>query len=194
MKTVRHTIFGVGEVVKKEDKENRTHITVRFENGKEARFSIPDSFMMGTLVAEGDLAKEVEGAIAEKKARELERLLQISRTCENLCRKTAQSYGEKQPRLVGVANSIKEAYEQYLIQAGYETETPSGAPSTVYSYIGAIERHVLEEEHFTWEMLQNEIDSVVEKYDVGGAKEHVGAKSNKTVINALKRFQEFVNL
>ena len=31
------------------------------------------------------------------------------------------------------------------------------------------------------------------KYDIGGTKEEFGCKSNKTVINALRRFEEFVN-
>ena len=192
MQTVRHTIFGVGDVVKKEVKENNIHITVMFENGKESRFSIPESFTVGMLTAEGDLIEEVEAAINEKKMREQENLRRISAAPETF-RLTTCGYGKKHPKPVDVNGSMEAAYEQYLVQAGYETKTPSGAPSTVYSYIGAIARHVLEEEHITWEMLRDDIDTIIAKYDVGGTKEQIGAKSNKTVINALKRFQELVN-
>lgn len=42
-------------------------------------------------------------------------------------------------------------------------------------------------------MLKSSIDSILPIYDVGGKKEHIDAKSNCTVINALRRFAEFVN-
>ena len=79
----------------------------------------------------------------------------------------------------------------YLIDAGYKIETDSGYDSTVYSYAKAAES-VTKEECVTWFDLENNIDDIVAKYDVGGAREDFGAKSNKTVINALKRFKEFV--
>ena len=41
-------------------------------------------------------------------------------------------------------------------------------------------------------MLKNDIDNIIKLYDVGGAKERIGAISNSTVINALRRFSEFV--
>jgi hypothetical protein len=92
-----------------------------------------------------------------------------------------------------VSGPIATAFEAYLINEGYATETPSGHPSTVYSYISAIENDVLDEEHISWDMLKSNIDSILPIYDVGGKKEHIGAKSNYTVINALRRFAEFVN-
>ena len=48
------------------------------------------------------------------------------------------------------------------------------------------------EEGISWETLKTNIATIVPRYDVGGAKELFGAKSNKTYINALKRFAEFV--
>lgn len=194
MSRVNHKIFGVGEVIGREISNDTILITVRFENGKESIFSIPESFMLGVMAAEGSLKEEVETAIAEKKLREQERLQSIctttvvSRSGSNCIR------GRKSAKPVAVKGAIETAYETFLIKAGYETETPGGAPSTVYSYSGAIARHVLEEEHMTWESLQYNIGDIVKKYDVGGSKEHIGIKSNKTVINALKRFNEFVNL
>ena len=93
---------------------------------------------------------------------------------------------------VTVKGSIEKSFEVYLLNAGYCGYTASGTPSTVFSYIRAIKK-VLEAEGLSWYTLQNNIENIVPIYDIGGAKQHIGAKSNCTVINALKRFQEFVN-
>lgn len=87
---------------------------------------------------------------------------------------------------------IKE-YEKYLISIGYKQTTPSGHPSTVYQYLKAI-RTVCDEESINLIGLKENISTIILKYDVGGEKEAIGAKSHKTVINALKRFEEFLNL
>ena len=68
MQTVKHKVLGVGEVIGREVKENGTYITVRFENGKEMRVAIPDSFVVGIMEAEGTLRDEVDAAIAKKRA------------------------------------------------------------------------------------------------------------------------------
>jgi hypothetical protein len=87
---------------------------------------------------------------------------------------------------------IAESYEEYLIKEGYSLETDSGNPSTVYAYANAVQS-VIEEEKTTWNALRTNISTIVKKYDIGGTKEEFGCKSNKTVINALRRFEEFVN-
>lgn len=84
-------------------------------------------------------------------------------------------------------------YEKYLISIGYKQTTPSGHPSTVYQYLKAI-RNVCDEECIGLIGLKENINAIITKYDVGGEKEIIGAKSHKTVINALKRFEEFLNL
>jgi hypothetical protein len=84
------------------------------------------------------------------------------------------------------------AFEIYLIMEGYKVKTDSGDPSTVYSYVNAVES-VLEEEGLTWDALKANISATVSKYDVGGEKETFGAKSNRTVISALKCFENYVN-
>lgn len=38
----------------------------------------------------------------------------------------------------------------------------------------------------------NNIDKIVQDYDIGGKKSELGNKSHRSVINALKRFQEFI--
>ena len=194
MQTVNHKIYGVGEVINKETTEGGTFITVKFESGKEARFSIPYSFTLGIMVANGDLKEEVDAVIAEKKAREQARLERLKAASALVATSTPSNrYGRTPTKPMTIKSSLETAFEEYLIAAGYETETPSGHPSTVYAYSGAIERHVLENKHTTWAVLRSDIDNIVKKYDVGGKFEHIGALSNNTVINALKRFREFVN-
>ena len=192
MQTVNHKIYGVGEVV---GRANASQITVRFKNGREIVLSIPASFQTGVICAEGSLKDEVEAAIAEKKAREAARLSEmISRV--NAEREIAvRPAGRRNVAAVSAETTdpIQLEYERYLISKGYETTTPSGYDSTVYSYSGGITRHVLENEHISWAGLKSNIGDIIKKYDVGGAMEEIGAKSNSTVINALKRFDEFVN-
>ena len=193
MQTVNHKIYGVGEVINKETTEGGIYITVKFDSGKEARFSIPDSFTLGIMVANGDLKEEVDAAIAEKKAREEARLEELKAMSAVVATSTPSNrHGRTPATPVTVRDSIEIAFEEYLVNAGYCEYTATGNHSTVLSYIHAIKK-VLEEEGLSWYSLQNDIENIVPIYDIGGAKQHVGAKSNCTVINALKRFQEFVN-
>ncbi len=86
---------------------------------------------------------------------------------------------------------MKERFRNYLLTKGYSELTPSGNPSTVYDYIKRIDR-VCEWESVNWEILGTRIEQVVLLYDQGGAKEELGNKSHRAVINALRRFNEFV--
>ena len=86
---------------------------------------------------------------------------------------------------------MKEQFRRFLIEAGYKETTPSGHPSTVYDYLKRIDK-VCEWENATWETLANRIGQIVTMYDVGGQKEDLGKKSHSAVINALRRYQEFV--
>ena len=146
MQTVTHKIYGVGEVINKETTENGSYITVNFESGKEARFSIPDSFTLGIMEADGDLKDEVNSAIAEKKAREQARLEEL-KAASAVIAPVAPSHrhGRTPTTPVTVKGSIELAFEEYLVNAGYCEYTASGNPSTVFSYIHAIKK-VLEEE------------------------------------------------
>ena len=193
MQTVTHKIFGIGEVIAKEVKENDIYITVRFTSGKEMRLAV-QSFEDGFATAEGDLKEEIEKVISEKKVLEAKRHADfIAATRARITTAAGYASGRKASSKMVVSGPIATAFEAYLINEGYATETPSGHPSTVYSYISAIENDVLDEEHISWDMLKSNIDSILPVYDVGGKKEHIGAKSNYTVINALRRFAEFVN-
>lgn len=85
---------------------------------------------------------------------------------------------------------VKE-FATYLVGRGYKLTTPSGAFSTVYSYIKAID-DVCGWEGLNWETLAERIVEIAPRYNVGGPKEDLGNKSHRTVINALLRFKEFV--
>lgn len=86
---------------------------------------------------------------------------------------------------------MKKAFEEYLVKHGYKKVTESGNPSTVYSYCRGID-FVAREEGLDWDSLAEHIERIVPQYDTGGIKQPLGEKSRKTVINALKRFSEFL--
>ena len=87
--------------------------------------------------------------------------------------------------------NLKEQFEEYLISLGYSVETPKRHPSTVYDYCKRVER-VCSVEKLTWESLAEQIDFIVSEYDIGGIKENDGKKSHNAVINALKRYCDFI--
>lgn len=86
---------------------------------------------------------------------------------------------------------MKKAFESYLKECGYTIQTPSGNPSTVYDYCRRIDA-VARNEGLSWEEMVARIDDILPQYDNGGSKQHLGVKSHRSVINALKRFSEFV--
>ena len=86
---------------------------------------------------------------------------------------------------------MKEDFEAYLVARGYKQVTPSGKPSTVYDYCRRID-FIVQEERCTWQELAEKIDDILPCYDSGGSKEGLGRLSHSAVINALKRFSEFI--
>jgi len=87
---------------------------------------------------------------------------------------------------------MKNDFKNYLIKNGYKEYTPSGHPSTVFQYIKSID-FVCDIEYRSWIMLASNIDFYINLYDVGGEKEYLGMTSHRTIINALKRFKEFLD-
>ena len=83
-------------------------------------------------------------------------------------------------------------FRKYLVEKGYKEYTPSGLESTVGQYIDAVEK-VLEEERMSIEEFNRRINEICCLYDIGGAKESIGERGHRTVINALKRYREFIN-
>ena len=86
---------------------------------------------------------------------------------------------------------MKKGFENFLAKQGYKLTTPGRKPSTVYDYLKRIDK-VCEWESTSWEGLANSIGVIVKIYDVGGEKEDFGKKSHRAVINALKRYQEYI--
>ena len=68
MNMVRHNVFGLGEVIRREEVNGFTYLSVRYENGKEVKLGIPFSFENGAVEALGSLKDEVDQAIAERQA------------------------------------------------------------------------------------------------------------------------------
>lgn len=84
-----------------------------------------------------------------------------------------------------------DGFKSYLKRCGYTEYTPSGLPSTVYDYIGRIQK-VLEWESMTLSELNQNINKLCHEYDIGGTKQELGNKSHRAVINALKRYREYL--
>lgn len=193
MSTLKHRVFGTGEIVNRE----RNIITVRFDNdGAKKNFSIPQSFMGDFFVEiDDELRSEVNAAIeAKRKAVEATRASAQAIQAKALDQATGsgRKRSVKTPANVKAGGAIEDDFEKFLVDSGYSVVTPSGLPSTVFAYVRSIYL-VLDEEGITWQTLKTEISKLIPVYDEGGAKEHIGSKSNASVINALRRFEEFVN-
>lgn len=65
-------------------------------------------------------------------------------------------------------------------------------PKVVFGYARAVEK-VLEEERMSIEEFNRRINEICCLYDIGGAKESLGERGHRTVINALKRYREFID-
>lgn len=89
---------------------------------------------------------------------------------------------------------MKEEFENYLLDFGYKETTPSGGKSTVPQYVDSIDKIVQWEHLGSWEQLVPKLPILLREYETGGIKEHLGARSKRTVINALKRFADFIDL
>lgn len=83
-------------------------------------------------------------------------------------------------------------FKDFLKDQGYSEFTQSGNPSTVYDYSKRVEEIREREGLENLDELANNIDKLVNKYDENGLERAFGEKSHRAYINALKRFQEFV--
>ena len=143
MDMVKHKQFGMGEVVSKEVVGDYTYITALFDAGKEMRFALPHSFETGAVEALGSLKDEVDQAIAERQAR-----LAATTPAAAPSAPAKRAAAKTMP-----TGPIPSAFEQYLIDQGYAIETDSGYPSTVYSYLNAVES-IRVDEGISWDSLK----------------------------------------
>ena len=84
----------------------------------------------------------------------------------------------------------KERFTRWLVKKGYPEYTPAGRNSTARDYPYRVEK-VCADEGISWDTLSAQIDEIVRAYDRGGRKEAEGNRSNRAVINALKRYREY---
>ncbi|MBO6880559.1 hypothetical protein [Winogradskyella sp.] len=90
-------------------------------------------------------------------------------------------------------SDILENFKKYLVKRGYSDITPSGLPSTTTDYSKRRIPKICERENITLNELSKNINHYIDKYDKFGSEFEFGKKSNNAYINALKRFQEFLN-
>lgn len=83
-------------------------------------------------------------------------------------------------------------FEKYLEDKGYSKLTPSGLPSTTVDYAQRRIPQICKRENVTVDVLAQNIDKYVKKYDITGTESAYGNKSKRAYINSLKRFQEFL--
>ena len=193
MGTVKHKRFGEAKIIHRDG----DRITIKYDkSGMEAELKIPESFTVGIFEIDADLQREVDAALEaqeeKRRAERAERAAQRERVQVVHAPVAETNRSRKKPAKVKVKEAIEISFEEYLIASGYSEETPSGAPSTVNAYLNAVAL-ILDAEHLTWQSLIDQISMVVALYDIGGAKEDIGSKSNYTYINALRRFEDFVN-
>lgn len=88
---------------------------------------------------------------------------------------------------------MKEKFREYLVQNHYREYTGNGVPSTIDKYVNSVNK-VCCREGLTWEEAAYCIDDLVSDYDKGGKNEEFGNNSNRTVINALKKYRDYIDV
>ena len=87
---------------------------------------------------------------------------------------------------------MKEKLREYLVRNHYREYTKKGVPSTIDKYVNSVDEVCCREE-LTWEEAAFCIDDLVSDYEKGGKNEAFGNRSNSTVINALKKYRDYIN-
>ena len=194
MLTIQHKKYGEGKVINKETRENGIILTVQFGDGSKRRF-VAESFRIGAVIADGALKEEIDMIIASQQAAKTAWRNSVAAAAAAPVATAPVSsgrHGRTPKHKVATKGLIQEQYEIYLEAAGYPVIGISGNCSTVPQYSRAVDK-VVEREGLNWHQLKNDIANIVKKYDKNGSEEDYGNRGNKTVINALKRFQEFVS-
>ena len=87
---------------------------------------------------------------------------------------------------------IYEKFKDYLVFCGYKEFTTKGSGSTAFNYPTRISYIVWYENYKSCIDVIKNIKCLLKEYDIGGLREEIGQKSHASVINALKRFNEFL--
>ncbi len=86
----------------------------------------------------------------------------------------------------------EQKFMDWLKQEDYKDWTGTGYPSTIYQYVGAIKRVMAKENIESLSDLTQHIQLLIRKYGPYGPMKEYGSSSHNTVINALKRFMDFL--
>ena len=194
MATVRHKWFGTAEIIRREG----DRIFIKYhKSGNVVELKMPDSFTLGIFEVDADLQREVDAAVESKK--EAERVARATREAERARMQTATIAHRSGTRRTGrtftsiqLTGDYETDFESFMLKNGYSAKTENDTKSTVYSYASSV-KAVMNEEGLTWAELYHRISDVASEYDVGGSKSEIGDRGNRTVINALRRFEDFVN-
>ena len=196
MATVIHKWFGTAQIIRREG----DLIVIQYDKtGTKSNLKFPDSFLTKPclFVLDSKLQSEVD-AIVEAR-REDARILREEKEAQRAQEKAATITHHSGTRRTGrtftsvqLTGDYEKDFETFMLKNGYSEKTENDTKSTVYSYVSSV-KAVMNEEGLTWAELYHRISNIASVYDIGGAKEEMGDRGNRTVINALRRFEDFVN-
>ena len=86
----------------------------------------------------------------------------------------------------------KDDFINYLRKEGYKEWSQNGNKTTIPEYVYSIERVMKLEGVETWSEFTDHIQTCLFKYGEYGEMSEFGKESHSTVINALKRFMEYL--
>lgn len=86
----------------------------------------------------------------------------------------------------------KDDFIEYLRKEQYKEYSETGNYSTIPHYVYWIERVMKNENMDTWSELTDHIQRLIKEYGEFGKKKNFGEQGHATVINALKRFSDYL--
>ena len=193
---VIHDKIGNGTAIGYCVREENTFLKVRFSNGENREFVFPDQFVLHLKATEPEVQNQIKEIINDflnpVKKREVEKKpINDYGFGYRYDLQDFPEHGQVDLQQREKSRLLKARFNQYLILEGYRSKSLSGNPSTIPQYVSSVEK-VCEREGCTWTLLASRIGIIVHRYDIGGREEEFGNLSHRTVVNALKRFQEFI--
>lgn len=194
MKTLKHKWLGTATIIRREG----DRMTIKYDKSdSEVILKMPDSFVSGMFLIDDELQREVDAALEEKKeAARIEREARDAQRAEAQSTTITHRSGTRRSgrifTRVQLTGDYEKDFESFMLKNGYSAKTENDTKSTVYAYVNSV-KSVMSDEGIDWTSLVKQISSIASVYDIGGAKEEIGDRGNRTVINALRRFEDFVN-
>lgn len=194
MKTLKHKWLGTATIIRREG----DRMTIKYDKSdSEVILKMPDSFVSGMFLIDDELQREVDAALEEKKeAARIEREARDAQRAEAQSTTITHRSGTRRSgrifTRVQLTGDYEKDFESFMLKNGYSAKTENDTKSTIYAYVNSV-KSVMSDEGIDWTSLVKQISSIASVYDIGGAKEEIGDRGNRTVINALRRFEDFVN-